>query len=173
MKALQFYKVATLQPEGGKFLSFDHLTFYVSNAKQAASFYVTRMGFEPFAYQGLETGNRKYAKHVVKQNKVDYANFHFLRPHHVCFFKIVFVFVSPYETDDVEFGKHLTKHGDGVKDISFDVEDLDVIVSRARERGAKIVRDIWEESDEFGIVRFATLQTVRKIFFSMKFFNNF
>lgn len=64
-KLLQFS-----QPDGGKFLSFDHLTFYVSNAKQAASFYVTRMGFEYLAYQGLETGNRKYAKHVVKQNKV-------------------------------------------------------------------------------------------------------
>lgn len=58
------------QPEAGKFLSFDHLTFYVGNAKQAASFYVTRMGFEPLGYQGLETGNRKYAKHAVKQNKV-------------------------------------------------------------------------------------------------------
>lgn len=76
--------------------------------------------------------------------------------------KIIFVFVSPYEIDDVEFGKHLTKHGDGVKDISFDVEDLDVIVKRARDRGAKIVRDIWEENDEFGTVRFATLQTVKK-----------
>lgn len=82
--------------------------------------------------------------------------------------KIIFVFVSPYATDDVEFGQHLTKHGDGVKDISFDVEDLDVIVKRARERGAKIVKDIWEENDEFGTVRFATLQTVRKFNFKSK-----
>lgn len=129
------------KPEGGKFLSFDHITFYVSNAKQAASFYITRMGFEPLAYQGLETGNRKFAKHVVKQNK------------------IIFVFVSPYDTDNEEFGQHLTKHGDGVKDVSFEVEDLDVIVKRAREKGAKIVRDIWTETDEFGSARFATLQT--------------
>lgn len=68
-------KSSSRQPEGGRFLSFDHLTFYVSNAKQAASFYITRMGFEPLAYQGLETGNRKYSKHVVKQNKVIYAKF--------------------------------------------------------------------------------------------------
>lgn len=51
-------------------MSFDHLLFYVGNAKQAASYYVTRLGFEYLAYQGLETGHRKYAKHVVKQNKV-------------------------------------------------------------------------------------------------------
>ncbi|CAO1306899.1 unnamed protein product [Diamesa serratosioi] len=129
------------KPESGKFIAFDHLTFWVSNAKQAASYYCTRMGFEPFVYQGLETGSRKYVKHVVKQNK------------------IVFVFVSPYDTNDVVFGEHLTKHGDGVKDISFEVEDLDFIVKRAKERGAIVLRDIWEETDEFGTVRFATLQT--------------
>lgn len=54
----------------------------------------------------------------------------------------------------------MTKHGDGVKDIAFDVEDLDVIVSRAKERGGKIIKDIWEEKDEFGTCRFATIQTV-------------
>jgi len=70
------------------------------------------------------------------------------------------VFVSPYETNNVEFGQHLTKHGDGVKDIAFTVEDLDVIVNRARERGAKILKDIWEETDENGTARFAVLQTV-------------
>lgn len=74
--------------------------------------------------------------------------------------KIIFVFVSPYDVDNVEFGNHLIKHGDGVKDVSFEVEELDIIVKRARERGATIVKDIWEESDEFGKVRFATMQTV-------------
>lgn len=28
----------------------------------------------------------------------------------------------------VEMGKHLVKHGDGVKDVAFQVEDLDAIV---------------------------------------------
>jgi 4-hydroxyphenylpyruvate dioxygenase len=73
------------------------------------------------------------------------------------------VFVSPYDTDNFEFGSHLIKHGDGVKDVSFSVDDLDVIVDRARARGAKIVRDIWEESDDDGKVRFATLQTVSEL----------
>lgn len=40
--------------------------FYV----QAASYYCTRLGFEPLAYKGLETGCRKFAAHVVRQNKV-------------------------------------------------------------------------------------------------------
>lgn len=69
--------------------------------------------------------------------------------------------MTPYESDDIEFGQLLTKHGDGVKDIVLDVEDLDAIVMRAKERGGKIIKDIWEESDEFGTCRFATIHTVR------------
>lgn len=67
-------------------------------------------------------------------------------------------------SDNFEFGSHLIKHGDGTKDISFSVEDLDFIVNKAREGGAKIIRDIWEESDDDGTVRFAQLQTVILIF---------
>ncbi|KAH9631314.1 hypothetical protein HF086_012565 [Spodoptera exigua] len=57
------------KPEDGRFLAFDHLTFWVSNAKQAASYYVTRFGFEPLAYSGLETGSRKIASYAVRLNK--------------------------------------------------------------------------------------------------------
>jgi len=55
------------------------MKFWVGNAKQAASFYCTRMGFEPYAYKGLETGCRQVCSHAVKQNK------------------IIFVFESAYE----------------------------------------------------------------------------
>lgn len=74
--------------------------------------------------------------------------------------KIIFVFVSPYDTDDQEFGQHLVKHGDGVKDVAFEVEDLDAIVKIARARGANIVKDVYEETDAFGTARFAVLKTV-------------
>lgn len=57
-------------------------------------------------------------------------------------------------------GPHLVRHGDGVKDVAFSVEDLDAIVLAAKERGVQVVRDIWQEEDKFGVVRFATVQTV-------------
>ncbi|KAF8791782.1 4-hydroxyphenylpyruvate dioxygenase-like [Argiope bruennichi] len=129
------------KPEKGRFLHFDHITFWVGNAKQAASYYCTKMGFEPLAYRGLETGSREVAAHVVKQNR------------------IIFVFMSPYNPGNKEMGNHLVTHGDGVKDIAFAVEDLDAIVERAKLRGGKIVRDIWEEKDEGGTARFAVVQT--------------
>merc|ERR1712013_413571 len=55
------------KPERGRFLRFDHIEWWVGNAKQAASYYCARLGFEPLAYQGLETGSRKVASHVVRQ----------------------------------------------------------------------------------------------------------
>jgi len=56
-------------------------------------------------------------------------------------------------------GEHLIKHGDGAKDIAFSVEDLDGILATAKKRGATVVKDIWEESDDNGTVRFAVVQT--------------
>ncbi|CAG2254285.1 HPD [Mytilus edulis] len=130
------------KPESGRFLNFAHVTFWVGNAKQAASYYCTRMGFEPFAYKGLETGSREIAAHVVKQNK------------------IVFAFQSMLNPDvPKEFGAHLVKHGDGVKDVAFEVEDLQAIFKRAVGRGAIVVKEPWEESDENGTVKLAQVQT--------------
>jgi len=125
-------------------LNFHHVEWWVGNAKQAASYYCARMGFEPFAYKGLETGNRDVACHAVRQNETK------------------FVFKSSYEPNSdttKEMGEHLTLHGDGVKDVSFAVEDLDGIIEKAKQRGVKVVREIWTEWDEHGTVRFARVQT--------------
>jgi len=99
------------------------------------------LGFEPLAYQGLETGKRDVVSHVVQQNK------------------IIFVFKSPLEPGNEVMGAHQTLHGDGVKDIAFSVEDCRSLYKRAIDHGAKGVREPWEESDEFGTVTFATVQT--------------
>ena len=39
----------------------------------------------------------------------------------------------------------------------FSVEDLDAIIARAKQKGVKIVRDIFEEQDEFGKVRYVPI----------------
>ena len=39
-------------------------------------------------------------------------------------------------------GSHLVRHGDGVKDVAFAVQDLEGIVKKAKERGAKVVKVI-------------------------------
>lgn len=57
----------------------------------------------------------------------------------------MFVFVSPYDSSEKAILDHLAKHGDGVKDVAFEVEDLDAIVKRLKERGGTVVRDIYSE----------------------------
>ncbi|KAM6156242.1 4-hydroxyphenylpyruvate dioxygenase [Rhynchocyon petersi] len=99
------------------------------------------MGFEPLAYKGLETGSREVVSHVIKHGK------------------IVFILSSALNPGNREIGDYLVKHGDGVKDIAFEVEDCDYIVQKARERGAKIVREPWVEQDKHGKIKFAVLQT--------------
>jgi 4-hydroxyphenylpyruvate dioxygenase len=71
---------------------------------------------------------------------------------------LLFYFSSyePHSEVTEEMGRHLTVHGDGVKDVSFSVEDLDSIVSRAKAKGAKVVKEIWEESDADGKCRFVS-----------------
>ncbi|XP_062341095.1 4-hydroxyphenylpyruvate dioxygenase [Osmerus eperlanus] len=127
--------------ERGKFIKFHHLTLWVGNAKQAAAFYCDKMGFEPVAYKGLETGSREVVSHVIRQDK------------------IFFAFVSALNPGNEEIGEHLMKHGDGVKDIAFQVEDCDFLVKKAKERGAVVVKEPWVEQDSYGRVKYAVVQT--------------
>ena len=129
------------KPERGRFIQFDHVTFIVGNAKQAATYYCVHMGFESLAYKGLETGSRDIVSHVVKQNK------------------IIFEFQSQLNPQHTEMSEHLIRHGDGVKVVAFDVEDIEYIVEMARKRGGKIVQEIRIDSDEFGSVKTAAVQT--------------
>uniref|UniRef100_A0A672SMX7 4-hydroxyphenylpyruvate dioxygenase n=1 Tax=Sinocyclocheilus grahami TaxID=75366 RepID=A0A672SMX7_SINGR len=129
------------KPERGKFLRFHHVKFWVGNAKQAAVFYCDKFGLEPLAYKGLETGSREVVSHAVRQDK------------------IIFVFESALNPGNEEMGEHLMKHGDGVKDVAFQVEDCDFLVKKAKERGAVIVKEPWIEQDSGGKVKYAVIQT--------------
>ncbi|XP_040433374.1 4-hydroxyphenylpyruvate dioxygenase isoform X1 [Cygnus olor] len=129
------------KPLRGRFIHFHSITFWVGNAKQAASYYCNKLGFEELAYRGLETGSREVVSHVIKQDK------------------IVFVLSSALNPGNEEMGEHLVKHGDGVKDVAFEVEDCDFIVKKAKERGAVVVKEPWVEEDKFGKVKFAVIQT--------------
>ncbi|KAI0243737.1 hypothetical protein L0F63_001363, partial [Massospora cicadina] len=129
------------QAHGGSYHGFDHITFMVGNAKQAASYYVTRLGFKHIAYRGLETGHRDIATHVVAQDD------------------IFFVFQSALNPGNLSFTQQLGAHGDNVKDVAFAVDDVRAIYELAIKRGARSIRAPWEESDNDGSVIMATVAT--------------
>lgn len=82
-------------------VGLSHLTFHVSNAKQAALNWCLQFGFKPYRFRGLETGHRDQCSHAVKLND------------------IVLVFVSPYhnETSNDSINSYLVKHGNSVCDV--------------------------------------------------------
>ena len=86
-----------------KINDFDHVEFYVGNAKQAAHFYRSAFGFEAYAYCGPETGVKDKVSYVLKQNR------------------IFFVLTTPLSSSHPA-NQWLSKHGDGIRDIAIQVE---------------------------------------------------
>ena len=126
---------SSLAPKDG-YRGYDHITWFVGNAKQAATFYTTRMGFKHVARKGLETGSRCFASHVVSNGSA------------------TFILTSPIRSSTdihetiseedrrllVEMHAHLQRHGDAVKDVAFQVDDVYEIYDRAVSRGAVSVQ---------------------------------
>jgi 4-hydroxyphenylpyruvate dioxygenase len=111
----------------------DYVEIYTSNARQAAYFYQTAFGFRPVAYCGLETGVRDRESFVVQQDKIR------------------FVLTSPLKSG-TEIGRHIDKHGDGVRVIALWVDDARYAYEAAMERGAESYMEPKEESDKHGKV---------------------
>ena len=96
----------------------DYIELYVGNSKQAAHYYKTAFGFQSYAYAGLETGLKDRESYVVAQDKIR------------------LVLTSPLKSG-TEIGKHIDKHGDGVKVVALWVDDATYAHETAVARGAK------------------------------------
>ena len=97
------YSLDKVFPDAQDFLPLlgtDYVEYYVGNAKQAAHFYKTALGFQSLAYAGLETGVTDRTSYVVVQDKIR------------------IVFTTPMPGEDNEIFDHIKKHGDGVKVIA-------------------------------------------------------
>lgn len=132
------YGLEKIFPEAEDFLPLlgtDYVEFYVGNAKQAAHFYKTALGFQSLAYAGLETGLRDRTSYVVVQDKI----------------RLVFTTPMPGSGSDIIFD-HLKKHGDGVKVIALWVDDATKSWEETTKRGAKSYFEPMTEKDEHGEV---------------------
>ncbi|KAK4945166.1 hypothetical protein LTR10_015592 [Elasticomyces elasticus] len=133
---------------------YDNVHWYVGNAKQAAAYYVTRMGFKRVAYRGLETGSRYVASHVVRNGDITFIFTSALHAPNTN------VSASKEDKDLLEdIHTHLARHGDAVRDVAFEVNDVDAVYSAAIENGARDVYPPKELSDESGKVKIARIQT--------------
>jgi 4-hydroxyphenylpyruvate dioxygenase len=124
-------------PEAQDFLPLlgtDYVEFYVGNAKQAAHFYKTALGFQSLAYAGLETGVTDRTSYVVAQDKIR------------------LVFTTPMPGEHNEIFDHIKKHGDGVKVIALWVDDAKSAWKETTSRGAESYFEPRLEKDTDGEV---------------------
>ena len=115
-------------------LGTDYVEMYVGNAKQAAHFYKTALGFQSLAYAGLETGLKDRTSYVLVQDKIR------------------LVLTTPMPGKNREIFQHLEKHGDGVKVIALWVDDATKAWEETTKRGAKSYFSPRTEEDENGKV---------------------
>lgn len=111
----------------------DYVEFYVGNAKQVAHYYQTAFGFQPLAYNGLETGNKETTSYVLVQDKVK------------------FVFTTAL-TPNSPVADHVKEHGDGVKVVALWVPDATKSFEETVRRGAKPYMEPTVEEDQHGKV---------------------
>lgn len=72
--------------------------------------------------------------------------------------RILIELQSPYEPNDsLGMSAHISKHGDGVRDVAFTVDDAAAIYNKAISRGAKSVRAPETLSDEHGSMIIASI----------------
>ena len=118
----------------------DYVEFYVGNAKQAATYYRAAFGFKLVGYRGPETGTRDRSSYLLEQSKVRFILTSALAPDH------------PVQ-------EHVTRHGDGVRDIALWVDDARDAFRKAVERGAVPAYEPQSLTDEHGELVVAGIRT--------------
>ncbi|MCL6434605.1 MAG: 4-hydroxyphenylpyruvate dioxygenase [Leptolyngbyaceae cyanobacterium HOT.MB2.61] len=117
---------------------FDHLEFYVGNARQASLFYSKCFGFANTAYQGLETGNRDVASYVMEQGEIRFVLSTALSPDHAIAHSVL-------------------QHGDGIAIIALEVPDAISAYKETTARGAISAIPPTEAEDGYGILRYSAI----------------
>lgn len=117
---------------------WDHLEFWVGNARAFSGWMASAFGFDVIAYAGPETGVRDRASYVLGQGSVRL---------------VVTASLSPSS----EIAAHVRAHGDGVRDIALRVSSAAGAYEAALARGAVGVRAPWSTEDDAGKVTRATI----------------
>ncbi|MGO8947276.1 MAG: 4-hydroxyphenylpyruvate dioxygenase [Ktedonobacterales bacterium] len=123
-------------------IDWDHIEFYVSNAKQAAFYYSQAFGMEIVAYAGLETGVLDHTSYLLQSGDIR------------------FVLTSPLHSSS-PIAEWVCKHGDGVRDIALTVPDATSAYEETTKRGAVGVLEPVTIKDKsgHGIIKRSAIKT--------------
>jgi 4-hydroxyphenylpyruvate dioxygenase len=125
-------------------LGWDHLEWWVGNARAVTAWLCGGFGFEVLAYCGPETGQPDQVSYVLGQGDVRF---------------VVTAGLSP----ESEVTRHVLVHGDGVRNLAWSVADPVKALETAERRGARVVAEPSTFEGEAGSVTTAAIATYGEV----------
>jgi len=124
-----------------RFRGIDHVELWVGNARAFAGWLAAAFGFDIVAHAGPETGERDRQRWMLQQGDIR-------------------LLVTGALGPDSPVADHVRRHGDGVKDVAFLVDDVDTAHAAAIRNGATEVRAPADDVDaEHGTIRHSAIAT--------------
>lgn len=111
---------------------FDYIEFFVGSAKVWAYWHAKAMGFEIKGYLGPETGHRDRCTYFLQQNDLKVQ---------------ITSALHPGTYDVIDF---VNRHGDGVKLVGYEVDDVEKAFTTVIQRGGIPVQQPTKYEDEYG-----------------------
>jgi 4-hydroxyphenylpyruvate dioxygenase len=121
-------------------LGWDHIEWWVGNARAVTAWLTSGYGFEVVAYSGPETGVADRVSYVLAQGDVRFV-------------------VTAGLTADSEISRHVLRHGDGIRHLAWRVEDAFQVATRAAANGASVVAEPTSVKEAAGTVTTAAIAT--------------
>lgn len=115
-------------------MQFDHLHFYVTNAKASRDWFIQKLGFQA---QGCVTNSDTHTE-IIKHGSV------------------YFLLSSPV-TDASPVAQYLHQHPSGIVDVGFEVEDIDSVAQRMKVEGVKMMQPIQQYSVDNSLLKWFTI----------------
>ena len=103
-------------------LGWDHLEWWVGNARAMTAWLTSGFGFQVVAYAGPETGVMDRVSYVLASGDTRFV-------------------VTAGLGADSEVSQHVLRHGDGVRNLAWRVSDCSEAVEAAAARGAEVVAE--------------------------------
>jgi len=121
--------------------SVAYVEFWCGNAKIMANYWCKTLGFHPIAIKGLKSGDKSKTSIVVAQGNTR------------C------VLTTASSPKDTKFYDFLACHGDAVKDVALNVDNVEEIFNQAVQHGAIPLVQPHKLQDDHGIVSYAQIGT--------------
>jgi 4-hydroxyphenylpyruvate dioxygenase len=119
---------------------WDHLEWWVGNARAVTAWMAAGFGFDVMGYSGPETGVTDRVSYVLGQGDVRF---------------VITAGLGP----DSEVSRHVHRHGDGIRHLAWRVEDAYVAASSAAAKGATVVAEPASVNGDAGSVTTAAIAT--------------